>query len=132
MSRRRARKQAFMTLYQSDVNEEPVDAVVKRWRSYRGDFEEYALRLVQGVERELDDLDRRLSEVSEGWPVYRMSAIDRTILRIGLYEMLFVEDVPPEVAIKEATELAKGFSSEESPVFVGGVLRGAGRLVEHG
>ncbi len=121
-----------MTLYQSDVNEEPVDAVVKRWRSYRGDFEEYALRLVQGVERELDDLDRRLSEVSEGWPVYRMSAIDRTILRIGLYEMLFVEDVPPEVAIKEATELAKGFSSEESPVFVGGVLRGAGRLVEHG
>lgn len=132
MSRRSARKQAFMALYQSDVNEEPVAAVVGRWRYYRGDFDEYALRLVQGVERELDDLDQRLSEVSEGWPVYRMSAVDRTILRIGLYEMLFVEDVPAEVAIKEATELAKGFSSEESPVFVGGVLRGAGRLVEHG
>lgn len=121
-----------MTLYQSDVNGGKLDKMLDRWRKHKGDLEEYAIRLTHGVEREREDLDARLTEVSEGWPVYRMSAVDRTILRLALYEILHVEDVPPEVAVHEATELAKGFSGEEAPSFVGGVLRGAGRLVEHG
>ena len=125
MSRRRARKQAFLVLYQSDVNGSPIEEILARWRSYRGDLEEHAVRLARGVEREREDLDALLTEVAEGWPVHRMNAVDRTILRLTLYEMLFVEDVPPEVAINEAMELAKGFSGEEAPAFVGGVLRGA-------
>ena len=125
MSRRRARKQAFLILYQSDVNGSPIEETLARWRSYRGDLEEHAVRLARGVEREREDLDALLSEVSVGWPVHRMSAVDRTILRLTLYEMLFVEDVPPDVAINEAMELAKGFSGTEAPAFVGGVLRGA-------
>ncbi len=125
MSRRRARKQAFLVLYQSDVNGSPVEAAFERWRSYRGDLEDYAVRLALGVEREVEGLDALLSEVSVGWPVHRMSAVDRTILRLALYEMLYVEDVPADVAVSEAMELAKGFSSDESPQFVGGVLRGA-------
>ena len=134
MSRRRARKQAFLVLYQSDVNESPVEATFERWRSYRGDIEKYAVRLAWGVERTREDLDALLSEVSVGWPVHRMSAVDRTILRLALYEMRSVDDVPPDVAVSEAVELAKGFSSEEAPAFVGGVLRGAeGKLrVSHG
>jgi N utilization substance protein B len=125
LSRRRARKQAFLVLYQSDVNGSRVETTFERWRSHRGDLEEYAIRLARGVEREMEDLDALLSEVSVGWPVHRMSAVDRTILRLALYEMLFVEDVPPDVAVNEAVELAKGFSGEEAPAFVGGVLRGA-------
>jgi transcription antitermination protein NusB len=125
LSRRRARKQAFLVLYQSDVNDSAVGETLGRWRSYRGDLEEYAVRLAQGVEGEREDLDALLAEVSVGWPVHRMSAVDRTILRLALYEMLFVGDVPSDVAINEAIELAKGFSGEESPAFVGGVLRGA-------
>jgi N utilization substance protein B len=136
LSRRRARKQAFLVLYQSDVNETPIEVTFERWRTYRGDLEDYAVRLALGVEREKGDLDALLSEVSVGWPVHRMSAVDRTVLRLGLYEMLFVEDVPPDVAVNEAVELARGFSGEESPAFVGGVLRGAeGRIygeVGHG
>ena len=136
MSRRRARKQAFLVLYQSDVNGSPVEAAFERWRSYRGDLEDYAVRLARGVEREVEELDALLSEVSVGWPVHRMSAVDRTVLRLALYEMLFVEDVPPDVAVNEAVELARGFSGEEAPAFVGGVLRGAeGRIygeVGHG
>ncbi|HET6886174.1 MAG TPA: transcription antitermination factor NusB [Rubrobacteraceae bacterium] len=134
MSRRRARKQAFLVLYQSDVNESPVEATFERWRSYRGDLEEYAVRLASGVEREKEDLDAVLSEVSVGWPVHRMNAVDRNILRLALYEMRFVDDVPPDVAVGEAVELAKGFSGEEAPTFVAGVLRGAeGRVgVGHG
>ena len=131
MSRRTARKQAFLNLYQSDVNDSVLDATIARWQEYRGELDEYAIRLARGVEEEQEHLDGVLSEVSEGWPVHRMSAIDRTILRLALYEMLYVDDVPPEVAVNEAIELATGFSGEEAPSFVGGVLRGAG-LRAHG
>jgi N utilization substance protein B len=133
LSRRRARKQAFLTLYQSDVTGVPVESTMGRWLSYKGDLEDYAQALARGVEREREDLDAQLSEVSIGWPVGRMSVVDRTILRLALYEMLYVEDVPPDVAVNEAAELAKGFSGEESPSFVSGVLRGAGKeLIGHG
>jgi transcription antitermination protein NusB len=98
---------------------------MERWRQYRGDLEEYAIRLARGVEEEQDRLDAVLSEVSVGWPVHRMSTVDRSILRLALYEMHYVDDVPPDVAVNEAIELAKGFSGDEAPAFVGGVLRGA-------
>jgi N utilization substance protein B len=124
-SRRTARKNAFLALYQSDVTGRPTGEILGRWRSYRGELDPYAERLVRGVESERSALDERLGEASVGWPVHRMSAIDRTILRLALYEMLFVDDVPPEVAVNEAVELARGFSSDEAPSFVGGVLRGA-------
>jgi len=126
MSRRTARKHAFLNLYQSDVNESPLDATMGRWREYRGELEPYAVMLARGVEEQQEHLDAVLSAVSEGWPVHRMSAIDRTILRLALYEMLYVEDVPQDVAVNEAVELATGFSGDEAPAFVGGVLRGAG------
>jgi N utilization substance protein B len=129
LSRRTARKHAFLNLYQSDVNDSPLDATLKRWREYRGELEPYAVELARGVEEEQEHLDAVLSEVSEGWPVHRMSAIDRTILRLALYEMLHVEDVPADVAVNEAVELATGFSGDEAPAFVGGVLRGAGLRV---
>jgi transcription antitermination protein NusB len=125
LSRRTARKQAFLNLYQSDVNDSPLGPTMERWREYRGDLEEYAVRLARGVEEEQGQLDAVLSEVSVGWPVHRMSVVDRSILRLGLYEMLYVDDVPADVAVNEAVELARGFSSDESPAFVGGVLRGA-------
>jgi len=143
LRRRTARKQAFLALYQSDINGRTLEDTLGLWRSYRGEFRDYARTLTEGVELEREDLDARLSEVSIGWPVHRMSAVDRTILRLALYEMLHVEDVPAEVAVGEAIELAQGFSSDEAPQFVGGVLRGAkeawlgeterhDRRVEHG
>ena len=132
MSRRTARKHAFLNLYQSDVNESSLDATMQRWREYRGSLEPYAVSLARGVEGEREHLDAVLSEVSEGWPVHRMSAIDRTILRLALYEMLYVDDVPPEVAVNEAVELATGYSGDEAPAFVGGVLRGANLRAHEG
>ena len=125
MSRRTARKQAFLTLYQSDVTGKPLGETVARWREYRGDLDAYAVRLVRGVDVEKEALDEVLSEVSEGWPVHRMSAVDRSILRLALFEMIHSDDVPPEVAVGEAVELARGFSGDDAPAFVGGVLRGA-------
>ena len=124
-SRRTARKNAFIVLYQSDVTGRPVEDILKGWRSYRGEVDVYMARLVRGVEGQREELDARIGDAAVGWTVGRMSAIDRNILRLALYEMLHVEDVPPEVAVNEGMELAKGFSSEEAPQFVGGVLRGA-------
>jgi N utilization substance protein B len=114
-----------LTLYQSDVTGQSIGLILDRWRRYRGELEEYAEKLSRGVEKEKEALDALLDEVALGWPVHRMSVVDRNILRLALYEMIYVEDVPPEVAIGEAMELAKGFSSDEAPHFVGGVLRGA-------
>lgn len=125
MSRRTSRKNAFIALYQSDVTGRPVEDVLNGWRAYRGEVDGYMHTLARGVEEHKDDLDARIGDAAVGWTVERMSAIDRSVLRIALYEMLHVEDVPPEVAISEGMELAKGFSSEEAPQFVGGVLRGA-------
>lgn len=110
-----------------------MDAIIGRWRECRGEMDDYAVNLALGVEREREELDGRLAEASTDWPVGRMSAVDRTILRLSLYEMLHSVDVPPEVAVSEAVELAKGFSGEEAPAFVGGVLRGvSGHLVRNG
>ena len=125
LRRRTARKHAFLILYQSDAAGKPLGETVARWREYRGALDDYAAKLVWGVEKERDTLDGILTEVSEGWPVHRMSAVDRSILRLALFEMIHSNDVPPEVAAAEAVELATGFSGDDAPGFVGGVLRGA-------
>lgn len=120
-------------MYQNDVTGVGLESILARWRHYKGDLEEYAESLAKGVERDRLDLDERIGWAAEGWKVDRMNAVDRTIMRLALYEMLHTEDVPPDVAVNEAVELAKGFSSEEAPSFVGGVLRGAGgELIGHG
>jgi len=125
-SRRTARKNAFLVLYQTDVTDRSLDEALKRWREHRENaLDPYSVRLIQGVNERRRDLDDLIGASAVGWPVRRMSAVDRAILRLALYEMLHVEDVPAEVAISEAMELAKGYSSEEAPRFVGGVLRGA-------
>lgn len=124
-SRRTARKNAFIALYQGDVTGRSVEDMLNRWRSYRGEVDAYMGRLVRGVAGHEEELDARIGDAAVGWTVERMSAIDRNILRLALFEMMYVEDVPPEVAVNEGMELAKGYSSEEAPQFVGGVLRGA-------
>ncbi|WP_162924536.1 transcription antitermination factor NusB [Rubrobacter indicoceani] len=125
MSRRTGRKQAFQILYGSDVTRSGTAEAVKRWRSYRGDPDPYAVRLCYGIEKNAEEIDAVISKVAVGWPIGRMNAVDRTVLRIGVFEMSHAGDVPAHVAITEAVELAKGFSSDEAPTFVGGVLRGA-------
>ena len=123
MSRRTARKQAFLNLYQSDVNDCPLGPTMERWREYRGHLQEYAISLARGVEEEQEQLDALLSEVSVGWPVHRMSAVDRSILRLALYEMLFVDDVSPEVAVNEAVELARDSPATKRPPSWGSLAR---------
>jgi len=93
----------------------------------------FAQKLVRGVEEKREKLDELLDKYAIGWPVERMSVVDRNILRLGLYELMFLrEEIPPSVAINEAVELAKIFSTEEASAFVNGILDTIRRDLEEG
>jgi transcription antitermination factor NusB len=125
-NRRKAREIAIAFLYQWDVRGDEVlpeldDLLVKDRRE--PDVAEYVKLLVRGTIEKRDEIDKRISEAAEHWRIERMAVVDRNILRMATWEMAFrPEDVPPKVAINEAIELAKRFSTGESGAFVNGVL----------
>ena len=122
-ARSKARKRAVDVLYEADVRgTEAVSTLAERLAQADPPVPEYAVELVEGVTGRLSDIDRVLSDHSEGWTVERMPPVDRAVLRLALYELLWRDDVPDAVAIDEAVELAKSLSTDESPRFVNGVL----------
>ena len=122
-ARSKARKRAVDVLYESDVRGvEAVSTLAERLAHSDPPVPEYAVELVEGVTGRLADIDDVITQHSEGWSVERMPAVDRAVLRLALYEMLWRDDVPDAVVIDEAVELAKSLSTDESPRFVNGVL----------
>jgi transcription antitermination protein NusB len=122
-ARSKARKRALDLLYESDLRRtDPRDTVAERLAQSDPPIPEYTVELVEGVTGNLDRIDELLGEHAEGWAVERMPPVDRAVLRLALYELLWRPDVPPAVAIDEAVELAKSLSTEESPRFINGVL----------
>jgi transcription antitermination protein NusB len=117
--RRTARRTALFVLYQWDVTKQPLASL------YEGELDDYARTLAEGVAARAEELDRRITAASEGWPADRLGALERNVLRIGLYE-LDGGEVPPEVAVNEAVELAKRYASEDAGRLVNGIL---GRIV---
>ena len=124
LERTRARRQALQILYQRDITGENVNRILglKTYSVEDGEPDEYCRELVAGVEKYLIGLDEMIGEVSENWAVSRMPFVDRNILRIATYEILYDAEVPPSVAINEAVELAKVYGGEDSSKFVNGVL----------
>jgi N utilization substance protein B len=130
LERRRARHQALHILYQREITEQPVGRILSEGTSNVEDGEptEYCRDLVLGVEAHQARIDRLIEETSENWALSRMPLVDRNILRIAVYEMLYHDDdVPDSVAINEAVEMAKVYGGEDSSKFVNGVL---GRLAD--
>lgn len=94
-------------------------------------LDDYAVMLVTGVEKHIPEIDERLASISENWSVERMPIMDRNILRLAMFEMLYVDDVPTSVSINEAVELAKEFGGDDdSPRFVNGMLGRIARQME--
>jgi N utilization substance protein B len=123
--RRRARVVALQALYELDATSHEPDTVLQR----RVEDDQtppsaaaYAGRLVQGVGAHQSAIDEAISEAAPAWPLDQMSRVDKSILRLAIFEMLYASDPPPKVAINEAVELAKMFGHESSPKFVNGVL----------
>ena len=130
--RRWAREGALALLYSADMTELDASEIIEAGAYPDEDIKvsEYAERLVNGVNENLDDIDRHLAATSENWSIDRMPIVDREILRVAVFEMLYVDEVPVSVAINEAVELAKLYGGEdESPRFVNGIL---GRIARKG
>mgnify|MGYP003371380832 FL=1 len=128
-----ARRSTVQVLYTSEIQDERPTVLIETGRCLEedGPLSDYAIALIKGVEEKMGDIDARLEESSDNWSVSRMPVVDRSILRIAVYEMLYVDDVPVSVAINEAVELAKAFGGEdESPRFVNGVLGKIARRLE--
>jgi transcription antitermination protein NusB len=131
-ARSKARKRALDVLYEADIRgvtpAEILDATVQR-RSDEGQaaMNAYVTEIVDGVTVHRAYIDELLGSYSMGWSLERMPAVDRAILRIGAYELLWRDDVPDAVAISEAVALAQELSTDESSSFVNGLL---GRLLE--
>lgn len=126
-SRRQARRIAIDVLYQADLTDRRASDVVADWLDAGREVPAFALGLIDGVTEHLPSIDLLLEQQAEGWSVARMTALDRTILRVGIEELLYREDVPPSVAISEAVEAAAELSADESKRFVNGIL---GRIAE--
>jgi transcription antitermination protein NusB len=123
-ARSKARKRALDVLYESELRGlDPIATLAERLAQSDPPVPEYAVALVEGVVEHRAEIDALLSSYAVDWPLDRMPAVDRNVLRIGTYELLWcADDVPEGVAISEAVELATALSTDESPKFVNGVL----------
>ena len=134
-TRRAGRELAVQILYGIDLSgEEPAAAITRHLSSFDSgaDASDFARLLVEGVALHRETLDARIAEASEHWRLERMSVVDRNILRVAIYEMIYTSDVPPSVAINEAIEIAKTYGTEASPPFINGLLDRVAALVAAG
>jgi transcription antitermination protein NusB len=122
-ARTKARKRALDILFASELRrEDPVEALDRAVEAGEGPTNEYTAYLVRGVGEHRARIDELLTTYSQGWTLDRMPAVDRNVLRIGLFELLYVDEVPDPVAVSEAMGLVGELSTDESPQFVNGVL----------
>ncbi|MFD7922703.1 transcription antitermination factor NusB [Streptomyces sp. NPDC059740] len=134
-ARNKARKRAFQILFEADQRGADVQTVLADWmRHARTDprqppVNEYTMQLVEGYAAHVTRIDELIATYAVGWTMDRMPVVDRNILRLGAYELLWEEETPDAVVIDEAVQLAKEFSTDDSPSFVNGLL---GRLKDVG
>jgi N utilization substance protein B len=127
-ARTKSRKRALDVLYGADVRGESINASLLEAENRhladpkRGSSWEYANAIVQGVVAHGDEIDELIETYAQGWTIDRMPAVDRAIIRIGIWELLFNPEVPDGVAISEAVEAAKSLSTDDSSGFVNGLL----------
>ncbi|EME61972.1 transcription antitermination factor NusB [Amycolatopsis decaplanina] len=132
ISRRQARRRAVEMMYEAaQRGADAVTLLADRVGSVEVDpIADYTISLVEGVTGRKTQIDELLSEHAQGWTLDRMPPVDLAVLRVGVYELLWAEDVPDPVAIDEAVGLAKELSTDDSPRFVNGVLGRIGTIAD--
>ena len=123
--RRRSREFALRVLYQLEISREDISQVLLQQKEHlspgNGD-DAFTEQIVHGVQKYGQEIDQLIRQYSENWRLDRMNLIDRNILRIAVFELLYCEDIPPKVTLNEAVELGKKYGSEESGSFINGIL----------
>ena len=128
-ARSKARKRALDVLFECEVRGLPLGSTLdERVVAAEPPVNEYTVELIRGVSEHQARIDELLETYAEGWSLERMPAVDRNALRIGVFEILYVDGVPDAVAVTEAMSLARDLSTDDSPSFVNGVL---GTVVRH-
>ncbi|KAB7786552.1 transcription antitermination factor NusB [Bifidobacterium cebidarum] len=125
MARSTARKRALNTLYEADEKSQDILSLLDERIAHPGaqtPLPDYAIEIVRGVAEHRRQIDRTLDDYSTGWKVRRMGVVDRNILRIATWEILFNDEVPDKVAIDEALALAKTLCDDDAPAFIHGLL----------
>ena len=124
-ARSKARKRAVDVLYEADLRRGDVLPLLReRIADAQPPVPEHTVRLVEGVVAQQGRIDELIEEHASGWSLDRLPDVDRAILRMAVFELLWVPDVPDAVVIDEAVELAKALSTDDSPAYVNGVLGG--------
>lgn len=122
-ARTKARKRALDVLFEGELQSVPLgQTLAGRIQLNDPPVNEYTILLVEGVVAEQERIDALLAGNAVGWTLDRMPGVDRNLLRIGAYEILYLDDVPDAVAVSEAVNLAKDLSTDESPAFINGLL----------
>ncbi|WNV77477.1 transcription antitermination factor NusB [Geodermatophilus sp. DSM 44513] len=122
-ARSKARKRAVDVLYEADVRgSDALELLAERVAQASPPIPEHAVRLVEGVAGHADRIDELIDRHARGWSLQRLPDVDRAILRMAVFELLWVDDVPDPVVIDEAVELARTLSTDDSPAYVNGVL----------
>lgn len=126
MRRRRVRECALKMLYEADVRGEALDSLLDGFWEIVPETPEDERRMAEDLAREVEAhrnlLDEKISSAALNWKIDRMGYVDRNILRIGAYEIIFRPDIPPAVSINEAIEIAKNYGTQDSPKFINGIL----------
>ena len=124
--RTQSRECALKILYQADITRRSIDDAAKNyWIDAPSEdkiIQEFTTRLTVGIGSKLKEIDEKISLYAANWQIKRMAVIDRNVLRLGVFELLFAPDIPPKVTINEAVELAKKYGDLESSKFVNGIL----------
>ncbi len=115
--RSRAREYAIQILYQFDMTGDPIDLILQRFwkdRNPNSEIKAFSIKLIKGTIENINEIDSIINNYSENWSIDRMPVVDRNILRFAIYEILYIDDVPPKVTIDEALDLANRFSTPNS------------------
>ncbi len=125
--RTKAREYALKILYQIEMTKDDSDtALVSSWGREEAECDEsvkeFTGRLVRGVTGNIKDIDAKITKYATNWQIDRMAVVDRNILRMATFEILYIEDIPPKVSINEAVDIAKKYGDKDSGKFVNGIL----------
>ncbi|MBM3705822.1 MAG: transcription antitermination factor NusB [Actinobacteria bacterium] len=122
-SRRKAREEAVVILYQSDLLKKDVEKIFETEILFGKQADDFTKELVLGVSKNLHDIDDKIKSVVENWALERIAIIDRNIIRVAIFEMLYIDEIPLKVSVDEAIEISKSFGAkDDTPRFVNGIL----------
>ena len=124
MNRRQARKQAFLLLFQYKFQPDDMELLLERFfeENNAADQCSYIEDVVKGVISKKEEIDNVINEFSKDWDVDRLSSVSLAVLRLGVYEIMYIDDIPSAVSVNEAVALAKEFEGEEAAPFINGIM----------